>query len=164
MSNINDKWTFSTLQLLRTTYPVWKEWWFALVWIYTYIWDIVSHQWINRSSIASNSDLLNWNPWSYYLDERNHTRVYNTYTSNTTLTALNRIVLVDCTSWNIIITLPTWVWFIPELEISKIDSTANKVIITPFAWETIWGETTQEIVWKHDNVTLIANWTDWIIT
>lgn len=163
MQNINDKWVFPTLIQLQLTYPVWKDWWFALVWVYTYTWDLVSQQWINRTWVSNDSDLLNWNPWTYYLDERNHIRNIDSYSVNTTLTSLNRIVKVDCTLWNIEITLPTSVWFIWQIDISKIDSTANKAIIRPHWAETIWWETTQEIVWKNDNITIIPDWTNWII-
>lgn len=45
---MNDKGTFSTLQLLRTTYPVWKEWWYARVWTLQYIWNNISHIWESR--------------------------------------------------------------------------------------------------------------------
>lgn len=64
MQNINDKWVFPTLIQLQLTHPVWKEWWFALVWHYTYIWDNISHQWKSKSAS------IDWWNISWYIDEQ----------------------------------------------------------------------------------------------
>lgn len=55
---MQDKWVFSTLQLLRITHPVWQEWWFARVWTIQYIWNNLSHIWESRSWIVNWWDIL----------------------------------------------------------------------------------------------------------
>ena len=160
---MNDKWVFSTLLLLKLTHPVWKDGWFARVWFLQYIWDESAHQWINRSSIASDSDLLNWQNWAYYKDEMNHTRDYNTIAVSWPIDSTFRITKVDCATWNITITLPTAVWFTGILDIMKTDSSLNTVIVTPDWAETISWETTQTIYGQYDNMTIVSDNSNWLI-
>lgn len=163
MENINDKGSFSTVSLLRLTHPVGQDWWFALVGIYTYVWDVLSFQWLNRAWVASNSDLLNWNPWTYYLDEMNHTRDFNSIAASWPIDSTFRITKVDCTTWDITITLPTAVWFTGILDIMKIDSSVNIVIVDPSWAETISWETTQVIYGQYDNMTIVSDNSNWFI-
>lgn len=159
-SNINDKGNFSTLLSLQLKYPTGKAWWYATVWDIVYLWDIVERKWDSR---ATDANTLNWQPWSYYLNELNHTRNFNTVSASWILDTTFRITKVDCTTWNITITLPTAVWFTWILDIIKIDLSTNSVIINTTGWQTISWESSQDILWQYDTITLISDNSNWLI-
>lgn len=165
-STQNDKGNFLTLQSLKAKYPFWQKGWYATVIEIVYAWDEQEKEWVSRTWIAlssSDSDRLWGELPNYYLNEANHTRNIASYTINTLLTSTNRVVQVDCTSWDITITLPTAVWFTWMLDIVKIDSSWNSVIVTPQWGQTISWETTQEIFWQYDNMTIYSDGSNWLI-
>lgn len=53
----NDKWWFATSVALTTAYPVWQNWWFAVVWDTdtVWVWDSDTSAWVN-SGIVPTSD------------------------------------------------------------------------------------------------------------
>lgn len=165
-SSQNDKGNFLTLQSLKAKYPFWQKGWYATVIEIVYAWDEQEKEWVSRTWTAlssSDSDRLWGELPSYYLNEANHTRNVASYAIDTLLTSTNRVVQVDCTSWDITITLPTAVWFTWMLDIVKIDSSWNSVIVTPQWWQTISWETTQEIFWQYDNMVIYSGGSNWLI-
>ena len=73
-------------------------------------------------------------------------------------------VIVDSTSGNITITLPTAVGIETAIiDISKEDSSTNTVIIQPDGAETINGNATLTIQFQNSNATLFSDGSNWRI-
>jgi hypothetical protein len=73
------------------------------------------------------------------------------------------VLLVDCTSGNRTINLPTAANNTDCFVIKKIDSTANTVIIDPSGTETVDGSTTASIGVQYVSLTLVSDGTNWHI-
>jgi pimeloyl-ACP methyl ester carboxylesterase len=87
-----------------------------------------------------------------------------TVTANTTLSAVHHTVLVDATSDNLTMTLPTATSSPGRVYVvKKIDSSANTVTIDGNASETIDGATTQAISTQWASLTIQSNGTSWFI-
>ena len=92
------------------------------------------------------------------------TPAVDTYTSSQTLTTDNRVVLCDATSGAMTITLYTAAGNEGrELQIKKIDSTANFVTIDGNASETIDDVTTFDLELEDEALTLRSDGSDWVI-
>ena len=95
------------------------------------------------------------------------TTPFTIVTTNTTLTTGETAVLVNATSGNVTITLPTAASSNYEYTIKRIDSSANTVTVATTSAQTIDGATTQVIVGQYNSMTVKAdnsgspNW--WII-
>ena len=82
--------------------------------------------------------------------------------ANTTLTNSNQVVLVNTTSGNITITLPTPTAGI-IINIKKIDSSLNNIVITPPSG-TIDGTATRNVTTQYSSVTITSDGTNfWLI-
>lgn len=69
--------------------------------------------------------------------------------------------LVDATSGNVTITLPTAVENFAAFIIKKIDSSTNTVIVDGNASETIDGDTTITIYDQYNYIEIISDGTNW---
>lgn len=83
--------------------------------------------------------------------------------SNYTVLGGDFIILVDCTSGNVTVTLPLAILKKGRmLEIKKIDSTVNKVIIAASGSDLIDGFATQELLSQYEAVPIssdgVSNW------
>ena len=91
-----------------------------------------------------------------------------TKTANYTLTTLDSVILGDATSGNITITLPDPATCYDSTNkasivynISKIDNTANTVTISPYASETIAGDSSFALELQNEVISLITDGTNW---
>lgn len=75
----------------------------------------------------------------------------------------NPVILCDCTSNNITVTLPTAVGALARFTIKKTDSTANTVTIATSSAQTIDDASTQVIGRQYTSVDLISNNANWSI-
>jgi len=76
----------------------------------------------------------------------------------------NDYVLVNATSLAITITLPTAIGIAGRREnVTKTDTTSNKVTINTSLSQTINGSLTIVITGQYDNVTLISDGANWVI-
>lgn len=93
-----------------------------------------------------------------------------TKTANYTATLTDRVILCDATSGNITITLPdpatcyntlysSSVWF----SISKIDTSSNTVTIAPFNTETIAGQSSVDLIYDNEVVSILTDGTNWYL-
>jgi hypothetical protein len=112
---------------------------------------------INRSYITNFDQIL---------DATNLAFTSGTITSNITLTDTDGIVvkLVNTTSGNITVTLPTAVANAACFIIKKTDSTTNTVTIDGYSTETIDGGTTYILYDQYNYVELVSNGTNWVVT
>jgi len=81
-------------------------------------------------------------------------RTVRTVTSSETLTATDDIVLVDASSGAVTITLPAAADRAWTYDVGKIDASSNLLTIDGDGAETINGETTIQIQFQDDTVTL----------
>lgn len=94
---------------------------------------------------------------------------YSTVTTQagTTYTAgdnLESIILCDCTSNNVIVTLPAAAFSLNRLfQIKKTDSSTNSVVIDGNASETIDGIATVSISTQYECITVVCDGTEWWI-
>ena len=51
MSDINNKWEFTTLSILKNKHPIWKKGWYAFIADELYTWSEQSHTWINTNTL-----------------------------------------------------------------------------------------------------------------
>lgn len=87
-----------------------------------------------------------------------------TLTSSYTPTTQDMVLLCDCTSGAITVTLPQCSLVAgKELIIKKIDSSSNAVTIATTNSETIDGVTTQTVGSQYQSLTLMNNSTSWYI-
>ena len=77
------------------------------------------------------------------------------------LTSGYTIFLIDCSGGDVFINLPTAVGNTSEFEFKKIDSSSNKVRITPDGVETIDGYSYIEILFQNTNFSIISNNSNW---
>jgi len=85
-------------------------------------------------------------------------------TFNITLTVANDLVLVDATGGNITVTLPSaTIQPGKQIDIKKIDSSANIVTIATDGSETIDGTSTAVLSSQHDSVTVASDASNWWI-
>jgi len=76
----------------------------------------------------------------------------------------NDYVLVNATSLAITITLPTAIGIAGRrVNVTKTDTTSNKVTINTSLSQTINGSLTIVITGQYDNVTLISDGANWVI-
>ena len=92
-------------------------------------------------------------------------QIDNVVTKTIDYTAVtNDYVLVNATSGDVTITLPTAIGNSgKKINITKIDNSTNKVIINTSLSQTILGELVQYITYKYDNYTLISDGANWLI-
>lgn len=85
-------------------------------------------------------------------------------TDNYTIRSLDDLILVDASSNNITISVPS-ATSNPgkEFDIKKIDSTSNEVIVDAYNAETIDGELTQIIDCQYDTMDIVSTSTNWVI-
>jgi hypothetical protein len=86
-----------------------------------------------------------------------------TTTTSVTETSGEVIVLVDATSGNLTVNLPTAVANTAKITVKKIDSSANTVIIDGNTTQTIDGSLTKTIEFQYTSVSLISNGSNWFI-
>lgn len=112
---------------------------------------------INRSYITNFDQIL---------DATNLAFASGTITSNITLTDTDGIVvkLVNTTSGNVTVTLPTAVANAACFIIKKTDSSTNTVTIDGYSTETIDGGTTYVLYDQYNYVELVSNGTNWVVT
>lgn len=86
----------------------------------------------------------------------------NTYTTNTTLTNANDVVLVNAASGAATMTLP-----VPSagkaITVKKIDSSVNLVNIIPAGSETIDGMNNRSLLSRNDSIDVVTDGTNWYI-
>lgn len=89
----------------------------------------------------------------------------DTLTSSSSLTETIGLYtkLIDATSGNVTITLPTAAGNMAAFIIKKIDSSANTVIIDGNSSETIDGDTTVTIYDQYNYIEIISDGTNWKI-
>ena len=120
-------------------------------------------QYIDSATSIYNSTLL--------LDTAIYTYTRELITSvsaNTALSENSQTVLVDSTSGEITITLPNPANMFASgrskvIGVTKIDTSSNKVIIQPFASETIVGEASQSLSFDGEVLNFITNGTNWYL-
>ena len=88
-------------------------------------------------------------------------------TVDTTMT-LAGAVLVDCTSGDVVVTLPDpSTMFLngrsSKVAITKVDSTSNRAIILPYSTESVLGEDSIELIANNEVVNLITDGTNWYL-
>jgi len=88
-------------------------------------------------------------------------RAVNTYTSNTTISNLDSVVLVNATSAPVTITLPASV-IGKYFDVKKMDSSANTVTIAPTSG-TIDGAANKTISIQYASITIIGDGTNFFI-
>ena len=112
---------------------------------------------INRSYITNFDQIL---------DASNLAFTSSTASSNITLTDTDGIVvkLVNTTSGNVTVTLPTAVANAACFIIKKTDSSTNTVTIDGYSTETIDGSTTYVLYDQYNYVELVSNGTNWVVT
>lgn len=93
-----------------------------------------------------------------------------TKTADYTADPADEMILVDATSGNVVVTLTASPGAIrnarrlaPRLTIKRIDDSANTVMISQNASETIDGETSQTLASQYDALTLVTDLTNWHI-
>lgn len=87
-----------------------------------------------------------------------------TVSSNTTLTTTDDIVLVNASSGNITISLPSSSTASGKFYIiKKIDSSSNIVTIDPYSSETIDGKSTYDLTVQYQFVNIYCDGTQWFI-
>ena len=98
-------------------------------------------------------------------DLQNDIEARNIVSTSVNYTALiGDFVLVDATSGDITITLPTAVGADAKIiDLSKVDAGANKVIVQPDGAETINGNSTLTIQFQNSNATLFSDGSNWRI-
>jgi hypothetical protein len=91
-------------------------------------------------------------------------------TSNYNVSSTDRVILSDATSGSLSINLPTIASSYNTsgsrgtlLDIKKIDSSSNKVRVTPNGTETIDFQTTQDLTNQGDAITIISGSAGWFI-
>lgn len=91
-------------------------------------------------------------------------RALSTKTANYTIVDADGTILVDCTSGNVTITLPTAVGrSAKEFKIKRIDGTTNTVTIATTSSQTIDGSTTKLIPFQFWEYTLQSDNANWRI-
>ncbi|MDF1702395.1 MAG: hypothetical protein P1V36_14695, partial [Planctomycetota bacterium] len=84
--------------------------------------------------------------------------------SSTTLLASDSILMVDASGGAVTVTLPNVSSATDlQLDIKKVDSSANAVTIDGFSTQTIDGSTTQTLNTQYDSLTVICDGTEWWI-
>lgn len=86
-----------------------------------------------------------------------------TKTTSFTVSAAENIFVCDATSAQIDVTLPNPGLETRRIDIKKIDASANKVVINPFASETIDGNANFEITAQYTSITVVNDGTNWYI-
>ncbi len=142
------KWYFPSTAALKTAYPVGWNGWIAFVGPDQYWWDSTLKRWTSGTVTGmSVSDMY-------------------TFTSTSVSWPINvnySVTKVDATAGTITISLPTAVGFVWMLNILKIDSSLNTVIVDPIWAETISWETSQTIYGQYDNMTIVSDNSNWLI-
>jgi len=83
-------------------------------------------------------------------------------TTDTTLDNTYQVLLCDCTSGDITLTLPAAADNVGLMyHVKKTDSSANIVTVDGNASETIDGATTQTITSQYDSIKIISDGTNW---
>lgn len=119
----------------------------------------------------------NWQDWDQIREEVRAVQAYalsvagpppevDSISSDETLdvSTTPRIILVDASTGAVEITLPD-----PSLQgatritVTKTDSSANEVTVSPSAAETITGETSKTIAFQWSSMTLVSDGTNWVI-
>lgn len=89
-------------------------------------------------------------------------RTVTTITTSQTLDASDDVVLCDCTSGAITVTLPAAASSTgKQYDIKKIDAVANDVTIDGASAETIDDTTTKTISTQYDSVTIVCSGSEW---
>lgn len=83
-------------------------------------------------------------------------------TADYTATTSDTVILVDATSGDVTITLPTASSGL-HYYIKKTDSSGNKVVVDGNASETIDGNTTQDIISQYDTMEIVSDGSNWLI-
>jgi hypothetical protein len=80
------------------------------------------------------------------------------------IVSLDDLILVDASSRNVTISVPSAVSNPgKEFDIKKIDSTRNEVIVDAYNLETIDGELTQIIDYQYDCMDIVSTSLNWVI-
>ena len=92
------------------------------------------------------------------------TRTTRDVSSSVTLLASDSVILADASGGAITLTLPNVSSATDlQLDIKKVDSSANAVTIDGFSTQTIDGATTQALNTQYDSLTVICDGTEWWI-
>ena len=133
----------------------------------TSVWNGLSNN-IDRIDTNSNVD-PNAEDWERIASEviamqENITPSFFSVTDSSILGVNYSVILVDATSGEVTLTLPTVATSVGvKLDVKKIDSTENNVIIDGSGSETIDGVTTQTLSSQYENLTIVSNGTEWFI-
>lgn len=92
---------------------------------------------------------------------------YIVYSPTTTMTLTEAsgevVVLANATSAGITVNLPTAISNTAKIDIKKIDSSVNTVIIDPSGSQTVDGSATKTIEFQNTSVSLVSNGSNWFI-
>lgn len=92
------------------------------------------------------------------------TTAFTTITTSTTLSPSVNAVLVDATSGNITVTLPTAVGANIPYIVKRKDATSHTVTIATTSSQTIDGATTVQIQFQYTSVTMVSDSSNWWVT
>lgn len=110
---------------------------------------------IQKITVGSYHNLID----SLYL-----TTTGGSVTGSMTLNDNQSMVLCDCTSGSITITLPDATLFLDKIyNIKKIDTTGNSIVVNPVNSQTIDGDLQKIISNPYSNMSIISNGQNWYI-
>ncbi len=91
------------------------------------------------------------------------TSVIQTESGNYTIVEGNAIILVDASGGEVIITMPDVSLTNNYINIKKIDTTINRVLIVTPGAETIDGDTEVDITAAYESLQIVSNGSNWFV-